>query len=91
MIVGDNMGLFDKFKNILKPKTEEEKVEIKSYDKGLEKTTKEIVEGYSSKRKTTLRINTIKSNIEEIKKELEKEKIEYKQVKWSKEALIIEN
>ena len=36
------MGLFDKFKNILKPKTEEEKVEIKSYDKGLEKTTKEI-------------------------------------------------
>ena len=56
-----------------------------------EKTTKEIVEGYSSKRKTTLRINTIKSNIEEIKKELEKEKIEYKQVKWSNEALIIEN
>ena len=38
-----------------------------------EKTTKEIVEGYSSKRKTTLRINTIKSNIEEIKKELEKD------------------
>ena len=38
------MGLFDKFKNILKPKTEEEKVEIKSYDKGLEKTTKEINE-----------------------------------------------
>ena len=36
------MGLFDKFKNILKPKKEEEKVEIKSYDKGLEKTTKEI-------------------------------------------------
>ena len=56
-----------------------------------EKTTKEIVEGYSSKRKTTLRINTIKSNIEEIKKELEKEEIEYKQVKWSNEALIIEN
>ena len=26
MIVGDNMGLFDKFKNILKPKTEEYKV-----------------------------------------------------------------
>ena len=36
------MGLFDKFKNILKPKTEEEKKEITSYDKGLEKTSKEM-------------------------------------------------
>ena len=36
------MGLFDKFKRILKPKTEEEQQEIKSYDKGLEKTTKEM-------------------------------------------------
>ena len=55
------------------------------------KITKEIIEGYQTKRKTTLRINTIKSNIEEIKNELEKEKIEYKTVKWSKEALIIKN
>ena len=36
------MGLFDKFKNILKQKTEEEKKEITSYDKGLEKTSKEM-------------------------------------------------
>ncbi len=36
------MGLFDKFKRILKPNTEEEKKEIQSYDKGLEKTTKEM-------------------------------------------------
>ena len=42
MNIGDNMGLFDKFKRILKPKTEEEQQEIKSYDKGLEKTTKEM-------------------------------------------------
>ena len=55
------------------------------------KITKEIIEGYQTKRKTTLRINTIKSNIEEIKNELEKEKIEYETVKWSKEALIIKN
>ena len=53
--------------------------------------TKEIIKGYQTKRKTTLRINTIKSNIEEIKKELEKEKIEYETIKWSKEALIIKN
>lgn len=55
------------------------------------KITKEIIEGYQTKRKTTLRINTIKSNIEEIKKELEKEKKEYETVKWSKEALVIKN
>ena len=55
------------------------------------KMTKEIIEGFQTKRKTTLRINTIKSNIEEIKKELEKEKIEYETIKWSKEALIIKN
>ena len=65
----------------------EEKLE-KQYGK---KITKEIIEGYQEKRKTTLRINTIKSNIEEIKKELEKEKIEYETIKWSKEALIIKN
>lgn len=65
----------------------EEKLE-KQYGK---KITKEIIEGYQEKRKTTLRINTIKSNIEEIKNELEKEKIEYETVKWSKEALIIKN
>lgn len=55
------------------------------------KITKEIIEEFQTKRKTTLRINTIKSNIEEIKKELEKEKIEYETIKWSKEALIIKN
>ena len=54
-------------------------------------TAKKIINGYLTKRKTTLRINTIKSNIEEIKKELEKEKIEYETIKWSKEALIIKN
>lgn len=42
MSIGDSMGLFDKFKRILKPNTEEEKKEIQSYDKGLEKTTKEM-------------------------------------------------
>lgn len=50
-----------------------------------------IIEGYLAKRKTTLRINTIKSNIEEIKKKLDAKKIEYEEVKWSKEAIIIKN
>ena len=36
------MGLFNKFKNIFSGKTEEQKKEIESYDKGLEKTRKEF-------------------------------------------------
>ncbi|MFQ9264948.1 MAG: RsmB/NOP family class I SAM-dependent RNA methyltransferase [Clostridia bacterium] len=50
-----------------------------------------IIEGYLAKRKTTLRINTIKNNIEEIKQKLDVKKIEYEEVKWSKEAIIIKN
>ena len=50
-----------------------------------------IIEGYLAKRKTTLRINTIKSNTEEIKQKLDAKKIEYEEVKWSKEAIIIKN
>lgn len=50
-----------------------------------------IIKGYLAKRKTTLRINTIKSNIEEIKQKLDAKKIEYEEVKWSKEAIIINN
>ena len=57
---------------------------------GTEKT-KEIINGYQTKRKTTLRVNTIKGNIEEIKNKLKKSKIEYEEVPWSKEALIIKN
>ena len=37
------MGLFDKFKNIVKKKEKEESKEIKIYDKGLEKTRDEFV------------------------------------------------
>ena len=65
----------------------EEKLE-KQYET---KITKEIIEGYQTKRKTTLRVNTIKSNIKEIKDELEKEKVKYEQVTWSKDAIIIKN
>lgn len=52
---------------------------------------KKIIDGYLAKRKTTLRVNTIKSNIETVKDKLEEEKIEYEQVTWSKEAIIIKN
>lgn len=50
----------------------------------------EIIRNYSITRKTTFRVNNIKSNIEEIEKELNKNNIEYKNPIWSKEAFIVE-
>lgn len=56
-----------------------------------EKITKKIIEGYSKKRKVTLRVNTIKSNIEKVKNILKENGIEYEKVPWSEEAFIIKN
>lgn len=56
-----------------------------------EKITKKIIEGYSKKRKVTLRVNTIKSNIEKAKNILKENGIEYEKVPWSEEAFIIKN
>ena len=50
-----------------------------------------IMSGYKKTRKTTLRVNTIKSSIEEIKNKLNEANIDYEQVDWSKEAFIIKN
>ena len=55
-----------------------------------EDLTKKILEGYNKKRKTTLRINTIKATKENIKIILDKENIKYKEVSWYKDALILE-
>lgn len=54
-------------------------------------TTKKIIEGYSCKRPVTLRVNTLKTTIDAVKEKLEKLKIQFKEVAWSKEALILEN
>ena len=54
-----------------------------------ENITKKILDGYKTKRKVTIRVNTIKSNIEEVKNELLSAKIEYKHVLWSENALIL--
>ncbi len=56
-----------------------------------EKEIERIYEGYNSKRRVTLRVNTIKSNIEEIKSKLNEYNIKFKAVSWSDTALIIEN
>lgn len=69
------------------PKFLEEKLE-KQYG---EELTHEILEGYKKQRRVTLRVNTIKSDIEKIEKELNEAEIEYEKVKWSKDAFIINN
>lgn len=55
------------------------------------KIAQEIVKGYQTNRKTTFRVNTIKTDVNTILTELEKCKIEYERVSWSKEAIILKN
>ena len=50
-----------------------------------------ILEGLSKNRKTTVRVNTLKSCMSEIKKVFENEGILFKDVEWNDFALIIEN
>jgi len=69
------------------PKFFEEKI-IENYG---ENQAKKIIENYKIKRKVSLRINNLKTNIEKIKEKLNYEKIKYKEIKWNKNALIIEN
>lgn len=60
---------------------------LNSYD---EETVRNIINGLI-KKKTTLRVNKIKSNIEEIKQILDNENIKYDTVSFYSDALIIEN
>ena len=53
--------------------------------------TNEIIDGYSKERLVTLRVNTIKTNVDDIKKKLTEAGITYRDVSWYKNALIIEN
>ena len=53
--------------------------------------TDKIIKGYREEKPVTIRVNTIKSNLENVKSELEKENITFKEVKWYNDALIIEN
>lgn len=68
------------------PEFLEEKLE-KQYG---EEIVKEIVKGYRCKRPVTLRVNTLKTTVSRVKEELAKEQISYKEVAWSREALMLE-
>ena len=50
-----------------------------------------IMDGYTKQRYVTLRINTIKATTQEIKNQLSEIGIEYEDVNWYKDALIIKN
>ena len=50
-----------------------------------------ILNGYNEKRVVTLRVNTLKSNIQKVEEELTANNIKFSEVSWNKEALIIEN
>lgn len=56
-----------------------------------EEITNNIVEGYVKERPVTIRVNTIKSNLEKIKQELNKQNILFRIVEWYQDALVIEN
>lgn len=60
----------------------------KQYEK---ENLQKIMQGYQTKRKTTLRVNTLKSEVTKIEEILTKQKIEYEKVKWSQEAIILKN
>ena len=50
-----------------------------------------IIDNLSINQKVTLRVNTLKSNLEEIKEILEKQQIQYTEIPWILNALMIEN
>lgn len=50
-----------------------------------------IFQGYNCQRKVTLRVNTLKSNVSEIKEVLEKNGINFSGVEWNSNAFIIDN
>lgn len=51
----------------------------------------QIIEGYSKQRKVTFRVNTIKSSREKVEEALKNKNIEFENVSWSNDALIIKN
>ena len=60
----------------------------KQYGKEL---AEKILDGYKKKRKVTLRVNTIKTTCEAVKNKLSEVNIEFEEVSWYKDALIIKN
>lgn len=56
-----------------------------------EELTKKIIEGYTSKRNVSFRVNTLKANVQEIEEVLDSNDIEYSKVSWNEEAFLLDN
>lgn len=56
-----------------------------------EEQVNKIIDGYKKEKRLTFRVNTIKTTVEAIEKELIKNEIKYERVKWSKDAFIVLN
>ena len=56
-----------------------------------ESVAKKIIDGYSKKRNVTIRVNTLKTTLEETQAKLKHEEITYESVRFYKDALIIKN
>jgi len=56
-----------------------------------EEQVNKIIDGYKKEKRLTFRVNTIKTTVEAIEKELIKNEIEFEKVKWSKDAFIVLN
>ena len=50
-----------------------------------------IIEGYAINRAVTLRVNTLKTNVENVKEALDKKNIKFETVSWSKEAIVLKD
>lgn len=61
---------------------------IKQYG---EELTKKIIEGYTSKRKVSFRVNTLKSNVQEIEEVLNNNNIKFLKVYWNEDAFVLED
>ena len=56
-----------------------------------EEITNSILKGYKEKRVVTLRVNTLKSDLEKVCEELNKNNMSFEKVSWSDVALVIKN
>ena len=56
-----------------------------------EEVSNRIIEGYKQNRVVSFRVNTLKSNIDEVENVLKKCNINFSHTTWSKEAFIVEN
>ena len=56
-----------------------------------EELTNKIIQGYAKTRPVTLRVNTIKTTVEDVKNKLKEENIDFDEIQWYKDALIIDS